>query len=585
MNYFKFFEGFIVKAVEKLAQDSGVLLDLANHSFSVERPKDQKHGDISTNVAMILSKQFKMKPFDFAELIVPELISSEYILEANLAGPGFINIQISTEFWKARLRDILVVNSKFGESNIGTGKKINVEYVSANPTGPMHVGHGRGAVVGDVLSKVLEKVGFEVTREYYVNDAGNQVNILAHSLYFRYCELNGKNMGDIPDEYYQGSYLADLAEELQKRDGNRWLDLTAEEWLPPIREFAIQSMMQLISKDLDSLGVFPDVFRSEKEIIRTGMVDAVLSTLADQNLIYEGTLDPPKGRENQDWESNPQTLFLSTKYGDDIDRPIKKSDGSWTYFASDMAYHLDKYQRGFNRMINIWGFDHGGYVKRMTSAVSALTRDDAILDVKLCQLVSLIRDGQQIKMSKRSGTFLTLGEVIGEVGRDAFRFFMLTRKNDAPLEFDLTKVVEESKDNPVYYVQYSHARGKSVLRRASEVFDDSKLTPEALAEAKLDLLDDPLEINLIKIMASWPRVLEDTANSHEPHRIAYFLIDMASAFHNLWTKGAKQAAQLRFISIENEKLTMARLAMVQSYLIVVASGLEVMGITPINEMR
>ena len=416
MNYFKFFEDFIVKAVEKLAQDSGVLLDLANHSFSVERPKDQKHGDISTNVAMILSKQFKMKPFDFAELIVPELISSEYILEANLAGPGFINIQISTEFWKDRLRDILLVNNKFGESNIGTGKKINVEYVSANPTGPMHVGHGRGAVVGDVLSKVLEKVGFEVSREYYVNDAGNQVNILAHSLYFRYCELNGKNMGDIPDEYYQGSYLADLAEELQKRDGYRWLDLTAEEWLPPIQEFAIQSMMHLISKDLDSLGVFPDVFRSEKEIVRTGMVNGVLSTLNDQNLIYEGSLDPPKGRETQDWESQTQTLFRSTKYGDDIDRPIKKSDGSWTYFASDMAYHLDKYQRGFNRMINIWGFDHGGYVKRMTSAVSALTQAEAILDVKLCQLVSLIRDGQQIKMSKRSGTFLTLGEVIGEVG-------------------------------------------------------------------------------------------------------------------------------------------------------------------------
>ena len=392
-------------------------------------------------------------------------------------------------------------------------------------------------------------------------------------------------MGDIPEEYYQGSYLADLAEELQKRDGTRWLDLAKKEWLPPIQDFAIESMMQLILKDLNSLGVFPDVFRSEKEIVRTGMVNEVLSTLTDQNLIYEGTLDPPKGREPQDWESKTQTLFRSTKYGDDIDRPIKKSDGSWTYFASDMAYHLDKYQRGFNRMINIWGFDHGGYVKRMTSAVSALTEGEAILDVKLCQLVSLIRDGQQIKMSKRSGTFLTLGEVIGEVGRDAFRFFMLTRKNDAPLEFDLTKVVEESKDNPVYYVQYSHARGKSVLRRASEVFDDTKLTPEALAEAELGLLDDPLEINLIKIMASWPRVLEDTANSHEPHRIAYFLIDMAAAFHNLWTKGAKQAAQLRYISIEDEKLTMARLAMVQSYLIVVASGLEVMGITPINEMR
>tara|TARA_Y100001968_G_scaffold288856_1_gene291405 strand:- start:604 stop:2361 length:1758 start_codon:yes stop_codon:yes gene_type:complete len=585
VNYFKFFEKFILKAIERLAQDSEVFIDLAMHSFSVERPKDPKHGDISTNVAMILAKQFKMKPIDLAELIVPELVSSKYIVEANLAGPGFINIQISTKFWKERLRDILLINTKFGNSNIGSGRKINVEYVSANPTGPMHVGHGRGAVVGDVLSKVLEKSGFEVTKEYYINDAGNQVNILAHSVYFRYCELNGKSMGVIPEEYYQGSYLIDLAEELQKRDGNRWLDLTQEEWLPPIQGFAIKSMMQLISKDLNSLGVFPDVFRSEKEIIQTGMVDAVMSTLADQNLIYEGTLDPPKGRENQDWESNPQTLFLSTKYGDDIDRAIKKTDGSWTYFASDMAYHLDKYQRGFNRMINIWGFDHGGYVKRMTAAVSALTRGDAMLDVKLCQLVNLIRDGQQIKMSKRSGTFLTLGEVIREVGRDAFRFFMLTRKNDAPLDFDLTKVLEESKDNPVYYIQYSHARGKSVLRRASEIFDDSKLVPEMLAEVELDLLDDPLEINLIKIMASWPRVLEDTANSHEPHRIAYFLIDMASAFHNLWTKGARQAAQLRFISIENEELTMARLAMVQSYLIVVASALEVMGITPLNEMR
>ncbi len=585
MNYFKFFEDFILKAVEKLAQDRDILLDLANHSFSVERPKDQKHGDISTNIAMILAKQFKMQPFNLAELIVPELVSSEYILEADLAGPGFINIQISTKFWKHRLRDILLMNTQFGESKIGAGTKINVEYVSANPTGPMHVGHGRGAVVGDVLSKVLEKVGFEVTKEYYVNDAGNQVNILAHSLYYRYCELNGKNMGDIPEEYYQGSYLADLAEELQKRDGTRWLDLAQKEWLPPIQDFAIESMMQLILKDLNSLGVFPDVFRSEKEIIRTGMVDAVLSTLTHQNLIYEGILDPPKGRENQDWESKTQTLFRSTKFGDDIDRPIKKSDGSWTYFASDMAYHLDKYQRGFNRMINIWGFDHGGYVKRMTSAVSALTKGEANLDVKLCQLVSLIRDGQQIKMSKRSGTFLTLSEVIGEVGRDAFRFFMLTRKNDAPLDFDLTKVLEQSKDNPVYYVQYSHARGKSVMRKASQVFEESNLVPEVLAKAELDLLTDPLEINLIKIMSSWPRVLEDTANSHEPHRIAYFLIDMASAFHNLWTKGAKQAVQLRFISIENEELTMARLAMVQSYLTVVASGLEVMGIPPINEMR
>jgi arginyl-tRNA synthetase len=497
---------------------------------------------------------------------------------------GFINIKLKDDVWKSQLSEILLAGPSYGDSKIGQGRKVNVEYVSANPTGPMHVGHGRGAVIGDALASLLEKVGFAVAREYYVNDAGAQVDTLARSAYLRYREALGEKIGDIPEGLYPGEYLKLVGEVLSLNHGKTWLGTTEEQWLPVFRSFALKEMVLLIKRDLADLGIVHERFVSEREIIATGAIEKALAELEKQGLIYVGTLEPPKGKLPEDWEARPQTLFRSTQFGDDVDRPIKKVDGSWTYFAADIAYHWDKYRRGFAEMIDIWGADHGGYVKRMQAAVKALTQGNGALDVKLCQLVNLYDKGQPVKMSKRAGTFVTLREAVEQVGKDVFRFVMLTRRNDQPLDFDFAKVVEQSKDNPVFYVQYAHARARSVLRLAHESMPGADLSPASLAKGNLELLTEGEEIALIRQMANWPRLVEAAAETHEPHRIAFYLQELAAAFHALWHKG-KDDASLRFLLEGKPELTRARLALVQGMAFVIASGLKVFGVTPAEEMR
>ena len=475
------------------------------------------------------------------------------------------------------------LGKNFGDSAMGAGARVNVEYVSANPTGPMHVGHGRGAVVGDALSSLLAKAGFAVAREYYVNDAGAQIDILARSLHLRYREALGEPIGAIPDGLYPGEYLIETSQKLVERDGRKWLARSEGEWLAPLRDFAIAEMMALIGGDLALLGVRHDRFVSERALVTAGAIGECLAALDGRGLIYTGVLEPPKGKLPEDWEPRRQTLFRATEFGDDVDRPLKKSDGSWTYFAADIAYHRDKFRRGFANLIDVWGADHGGYVKRMQAAVKAVTGGEAALDVKLCQLVNLYDKGVPVRMSKRAGTFVTLREVIDEVGRDVFRFIMLTRKNDQALDFDFAKVTEQSRDNPVFYVQYAHARAASVMRHAAEAFPGDDLSDTALAETPLDRLADPAELALIRRLAAWPRLVEGAAEAHEPHRIAFYLQEVAAEFHMLWNKG-KDAAELRFILASDPALTRARLALVRAVAIVVASGLAVIGVVPVEEM-
>jgi arginyl-tRNA synthetase len=506
------------------------------------------------------------------------------VVEASVAGPGFINLQLRDGFWQARLADILSAGTDYGSSAIGEGAAVNVEYVSANPTGPLHIAHARGAVIGDALASLLAKAGHKVTREYYINDAGAQVDVLARSTYLRYREALGEDIGTIPEGLYPGDYLKDTGAALAKRDGHKWMDKTESEWLAPVRAFAIESMMALIREDLKTLGIEQEVFSSERHLVEVGAVQKAVDTLKARDLIYVGVLEPPKGKTPDDWEPRPQTLFRATQFGDDVDRPLQKSDGSWTYFANDIAYHYDKFTRGFPTMIDIWGADHGGYIKRMQAAVTAITGGKGALDVKICQLVKLLRGGQPVKMSKRAGTFVTLREVVDEVGRDVVRFIMLTRKNDAPLDFDLEKVLEQSRDNPVFYVQYAHARASSVLRHAAEEMSDIDLSPSALAAAPVARLTDSAELGLIKLMASWPRLVESAAEAHEPHRVAFYLYDLAAAFHGLWNKG-KDEASLRFLIAGDRDVTVARLAMVKALAVVLASGLGIFGVKPVEEMR
>ena len=583
-DLFAHFRFVVVAEIDALmrAGDLPVGLDLSR--IGVEPPRDPAHGDVATNAAMVLAKPAGMAPRAFAEKLAARLKNEADIVAAEVAGPGFINLRIADSFWQARLSEILAARTAYGDSGMGTGKRINVEYVSANPTGPMHVGHGRGAVVGDALAALLEKAGFQVCREYYINDAGAQVDVLARSLHLRYREALGEDIGEIPEGLYPGDYLKDTGWLLAKRDGAKWLNAPEAAWLGEFRDFAIHSMMAMIRNDLKVLGVEHEVVTSERAIVGAGGIEHAIAALEKQGLIYVGTLEPPKGKLPEDWEARPQTLFRSTNFGDDVDRPLKKSDGSWTYFAADIAYHFDKVARGFDQMIDIWGADHGGYVKRMQAAVTALTAGKATLDVKLCQLVNLFDQGQPVRMSKRAGTFITLREAVEEVGKDVFRFVMLTRRNDQALDFDFAKVIEQSKDNPVFYVQYAHARASSVMRHAREEFADAALAPEALAAAPLGLLADRDEIALIRLLAQWPRIVEGAAETHEPHRIAFYLQEVAAAFHGLWNKG-KDEASLRFIQSGAKDLTLARLALVQAVAFVIASGLQVFGVTPAEEMR
>jgi arginyl-tRNA synthetase len=533
---------------------------------------------------MVLAKPAGIKPRDLATLFIERLKAIPTVLSAEVAGPGFINLKISDSFWHDRLREILLAGTAYGDSTMGGGEAVNVEFVSANPTGPMHVGHGRGAVVGDALASLLDKAGFKVTREYYINDAGVQVDVLARSAHLRYREALGEAISDIPEGLYPGDYLVPLGQTLAARFGDRWQSSPEDAWLTVFREAAVAAMLDLIREDLAALGVRFDKFSSELALVADGKVDEALADMKARGLIYEGILETPKGMTPDDWEPRPQTLFRATQFGDDVDRPLQKSDGSWTYFASDIAYHRDKYRRGFKSMIDVWGADHGGYVKRMQAAVKSFSGGEAALDVKLCQMILLLDNGEPVKMSKRAGTFVTLREVIDRVGKDVVRFIMLIRRNDAQLEFDLAQVMEQSRDNPVFYVQYAHARVRSVLRHAAASMPALDLSSGGLANVPLGSLTDESEIDLIRTMAAWPHLVEQAAEAHEPHRIAYYLNDLAAKFHALWNKG-RDEAHLRFLIAEEPERTAARLALISSVATVVASGLNVFGVAPVEEMR
>ena len=557
----------------------------------VEPPKDPTHGDMATNAAMVLAKEAKAKPRDLAEKIAERLRADDLIASVDVAGPGFINLTLKVSAWADELRAVLRGGSAYGRSAIGAGEKVNVEYVSANPTGPMHVGHCRGAVFGDALASLLQLAGFDVIREYYINDAGAQVDVLARSAFLRYREALGEDIGEIPEGLYPGDYLKPVGQALAAEHGKTLLAMSEAEWLPAVRAKAIAMMMEAIKGDLAALNIKHDVFFSERSLVAGGnnRVAETIDFLRAKGDVYEGRLPPPKGAPVDDYEDREQTLFRATAFGDDVDRPLLKSDGSYTYFASDIAYHKDKFDRGFRNLVDVWGADHGGYIKRVEAAIKAVTSGAATLDVKIVQLVKLLRNGEPVKMSKRSGDFVTLREVVDEVGKDAVRFMMLYRKNDAVLDFDLAKVIEQSRDNPVFYVQYGHARGHSIFRTArEEVLKDLPEEEGArlayLAPAPVDRLTDPAELSLLRKLAVYPRTVEAAAAAHEPHRIAFYLYDLASEFHALWTKG-RDLPYLRFIINNDAEMTKARLAMVQGVVTVLASGLGVLGVGAPNEMR
>ncbi len=558
----------------------------------VEPPRDASHGDMATNAAMVLAKEAKAKPRDLAEAIAARLRADPLIEKVDVAGPGFINLTLKPTAWADALRTVLREGEAFGRiAPLKDAAKVNVEYVSANPTGPMHVGHCRGAVFGDALASLLQFAGHDVTREYYINDAGAQVDVVARSAYLRYREALGEDIGDIPEGLYPGDYLKPVGQALAAEYGDKLKAKPEAEWLPIVRAKAIADMMDEIKDDLAALNIRHDVFFSERSLIEGGSnrVAETIAFLRAKGDIFEGRLPPPKGAPVEDWEDREQTLFRATAYGDDVDRPLLKSDGSYTYFASDIAYHKDKFDRGFRDLVDVWGEDHKGYIKRLQAAVKAVTADKAALDVKIVNLVRLLRAGEPVKMSKRAGDFVTLREVVDEVGRDAVRFMMLYRKNDAVLDFDLAKVIEQSRDNPVFYVQYGHARGHSIFRNArEEVLDDLPKERAArlgyLATAPVERLTDPAELSLLKQLALYPRIIEGAAASHEPHRIAFYLYDLASEFHALWTRG-RDLPYLRFIIKDDADLTKARLAMVQGVVSVLASGLAILGVNAPDEMR
>ena len=580
MNLFAEIRSAVVDALDRMTA-GGVLpggLDLS--AVAVEPPRDAAHGDMAVNAAMVLAKPAGKPPREIAEALATELMLDPRIEGTDVAGPGFLNLRLSAALWQGVVREVLALGASYGRSDIGGGKKVNVEFVSANPTGPMHVGHVRGAVVGDALSNLLAFAGWNVTREYYINDGGAQVDVLARSAYERYREANGLEP-EIREGLYPGDYLIPVGEALKARYADSLLDKGEQYWLAEVRDFATEMMMQMIREDLATLGVRMDVYSSEKALYGTGEIEAAIKTLRDMDLIYEGVLEAPKGKEPEDWEPRVQTLFRSTAHGDDVDRPVKKSDGSWTYFAPDIAYHYNKVQRGFDQLIDIFGADHGGYVKRMKAAVSALSGGRVPLDIKLIQLVKLWKGGQPFKMSKRAGTFVTLRDVVEEVGADVTRFIMLTRKNDVALDFDFDKVQEQSKDNPVFYVQYANARVNSVLRKAREAglaVDDA-----SLLAADHTQLDHVAEIGMLKKIAEWPRLVEIAARNNEPHRVAFYLYELASDFHALWNRGNDET-QLRFLQ-DNKAASQAKIALARAVSVVICAGLAILGVTPVEEMR
>ncbi|UUV04784.1 arginine--tRNA ligase [Ruegeria sp. YS9] len=581
MNLFSEIRGLVLDALAQMQSEGALPEGLSFDNVAVEPPRDAAHGDMATNAAMVLAKPAGMKPRDIADVLAGKLAADDRITSAEVAGPGFLNLRLAPSVWQGVLAAVLEKGTDFGRSTMGQGQKVNVEYVSANPTGPLHVGHTRGAVFGDALASLLAYSGHDVTREYYINDGGAQVDVLARSAYERYREANGLSP-EIAEGLYPGDYLIPIGEALKEKYGDSLIDKPESEWLEELREFSTDAMMDLIRADLKALGVEMDVFFSEKSLYGTGRIEAALQSLTEKGLIYEGVLEPPKGKKPEDWEPREQTLFKSTEHGDDVDRPVKKSDGSWTYFAPDIAYHYDKVSRGFDALIDVFGADHGGYVKRMKAAVSALSDGKVPLDIKLTQLVKLWKNGEPFKMSKRAGNFVTLRDVVDQVGPDVTRFVMLTRKNDAPLDFDFDKVLEQSRENPVFYVQYAHARVMSVLRRAAEAGID--VSDETLRGADLASLDHPAELTVAKKLAEWPRLVEIAARTNEPHRVAFYLYELAGDFHALWNRGNDET-QLRFIQDGDVATSQSKIALARAVSVVISAGLGILGVTPAQEMR
>jgi arginyl-tRNA synthetase len=569
------FAAHLDDALDVLEREGALAFGLDRKAVAVEPPRDPAHGDLATNVAMVLAKKAGTNPRALAGLIAPKLSTLDEVASVEIAGPGFLNIRLDPSVWRDELRTILAEGGDYGRSALGRGSRVNVEYVSANPTGPMHMGHCRGAVVGDALASLLQFAGYSVIREYYVNDAGAQVDVLARSAYLRYIEALGRQIGEIPEGLYPGDYLKPVGAALAAEYGELYADAPEGEWLAIFRRRTVAAMLDLIKADLAGLGVHHDLFASEREVQESGAVDRALALLDEKGLVYRGTLPPPKGKTVDDWEPTELLLFRSTAFGDDQDRPIRKSDGSWTYFAADTAYHMQKLQES-DELINVWGADHTGTVKRTQAAVEALAGRPA-LDVKLVQMVRLLRNGELVKMSKRSGSFVTLAEVVEEVGKDVVRFTMLTRKNDAQMDFDFARVVEASKDNPVFYVQYAHARIRSLYRRAAAAGLD------LAAEPDLALLDEE-ELALVRLAAQFPRIVEGAALAHEPHRIAFYLGDLAASLHSLWNRGNDDPSR-RFLVEDKPELTRARLELAGAIGQIIRNGLGIMGVAAAEEMQ
>lgn len=576
MNIFEYIRTIIIDVAKSRGIEDNTILD----KITAEPPKEEIHGDISTNIALLCSKKLNSNPRALAESIKVVLNNNIYIENVQIAGPGFINLFLNKNIFYECCKNVLKIKSKYGRSNYGKSEKVNIEYVSANPTGPMHIGHARGAVFGDSLANLLQYVGYDVTREYYINDAGQQIINLAKSVYIRYIEILTKKEAIFDEDLYPGEYLIAVAKEIIDIHGDKYLSMKEESWIQVFKEYSTNAMMKIIKEDLSLINIYHDNFVSEENIKSIGLIEKVVQLLNNNGSIYEGVLDAPKGQKNDNWESRPQLLFKSTLFGDDLDRPLKKADNTWTYFAADSAYHYDKFKRNYSSLINVWGADHGGYIKRIEGIIKSISNSKLKFDVKLCQLVNLNKDGKPVKMSKRAGNFITMRSVIDSVGADVLRFIMLTRKNDAPLDFDLVKVKEQSKDNPVYYVQYANVRINSLYEKA--INQGINLNDE-LDNINFELLTNISEINIIKLIAKWPRQVEAAAKANEPHRVTFYLYDMASAFHSLWSLG-NEDPELRFIIEDNMDLTRARLSLAVMVKIILSSGLSIIGVKPVDKL-
>ena len=575
MNIFTYFKEIIFSGLEKKYLDV-----LRYEDIKIEYPKNQEHGDISTNVAMVIGKKVGISSIEVAKKLMPSIQHNEFVEKTSIAGAGFINVRLKKSFWHFFLKDLLELGINYPEMNIGKGEKVNVEFVSANPTGPLHIGHAKGAVFGDTIANLLSKCGYDVTREFYINDAGSQIVNLAESLEIRYRQKLGENV-ELSDDCYPGEYLIDIAEKLYAKFGNNLIRFEESEKEEILKNFAVEEILEIIKRDLQELGVYYDVFTSEKKLINEHKVEQAIDSLKSKNLLYKGILEKPKGKADEDWKAKEQILFKSTAYSDDVDRAVVKSDGGYTYFASDIAYHFDKIERGYNNMILLLGADHIGYKKRLKSVVSALSDKQAKLNVKICQLVKLLREGKQVKMSKRAGNFITLKEVMDEIGKDALRFAILTKSLDTIVDIDMEKFKQQTKDNPVFYVQYASARANSILRRAKEIdVNVDKFNPN---QVDFSLLNTKYDVDIIKFLALFPKILESCVNTLDPHKITYYLYDLACIFHQTWSKGAKED-DIKFIIKENLELTKARIALIQSVILVITEGLKILGIEAVESM-